>query len=264
VVQGHLARNTESLEKVMRQLSSGLRIDRARDDSAGLNMSERMRAQVRGLDQANANSQDAWNLLGTAEGALGETHFILQRMRELAVQAASDTLTVSDRASVKQELDELSGEIGRIGDKTEFNTHRLLDGGTFAQLFTLQVGANAGDIATISIGDMRPGAIGVATTQLSVSSASFASAAISAIDAAIERVSGQRDYLGARMNMLEHHMAVLSVQSENTQQSENRIRDVDFASAASQLTRFQLLQQAAVAMLSQANQSPGVLLSLLR
>jgi len=264
IVWGQLTSKTGDVEKAIKHLSSGLRIMGAQDDVGALGMSERMRAQIRGLDMANSNSQDGWNLLGTAEGALGETHAILQRMRELAVQAATDTLTLSDRASVKQEMDQLSSEISRIGDNTEFNTHRLLDGGTFGQLFTLQVGANAGDFATFSINDMRSVAIGVASTQLSVSDPGLASAAIAAIDQAIQQVSDQRDYLGAKMNMLEHHMSVLGVMSTNQQASESRIRDLDFAKAASQLTRTQLLQQSAIAMMAQANQTPNAVLSLLR
>jgi len=259
-----LQRQDMSLEKVIRQLSTGLRINRASDDVAGLGMSERMRAQIRGYDQASANTQDGVNLLGTAEGALNETHAILQRMRELTVQAASDTLTISDRTAVKQELDQLSTEITRIGDKTEFNTHKLLDGGSFAALFTLQVGSNAGDIATIGLSDMRAAAIGVGTTQLSVDNAANASAALVALDSAIEAVNDQRSYLGAKMNMFERRIAVLNVQSENAQKSESRIRDVDFAKAASQLTRHQMLQQAAVAMMAQANQQPSSVLGLLR
>jgi len=253
------------LSKVLRQLSSGFRINGAQDDVAGLGMSERMRAQVRGLDMAANNTQDGINLLGTAEGALNETHAILQRMRELTVQAATDTLTASDRAAVEQELNNLSAEVTRIGEKTEWNTHKLLDGAaSFAQLFTLQVGANCGDIATIGLSDMRATALGVDSTQLTVSDASLASFSLCEIDKAIEKVSQQRSYIGAKMNMFEHRVAVLNVQSQNIAQSESRIRDTDFAKAASQLARTQLLQQSALAMISQANQQPNVVLSLLR
>ncbi len=264
VTHFNLWKTETALENVIRHLSSGLRIERASDDPGMLGMSERMRAQVRGLDMASSNTQDGMNLLGTAEGALNETHAILQRMRELAVQAATDTLTTSDRAAIEQELDTLSTEINRIGDNTEFNTHVLLDGGSFASLFTLQIGPNHGDIATIGLGDMRATAIGVDSTQITVSSASFASQAISAIDEAIERVSNERDYIGSQMNMFERHVSVLSVQSQNMAQSESRIRDLDFAKAASQLARVQILQQSAVAMLAQANQQPNVVLGLLR
>lgn len=264
VTHGFATKNEVSLENVIRQLSSGLRINRSSDDAAGLGMSERFRAQIRGTDMALSNSQDANNLLGTAEGALNETHAILQRMRELAVQAATDTLTLSDRTAVKQEMDELSSEITRIGANTEFNTHKLLDGGSFAQLFTLQVGPNAGDIATIGINDMRATALGVGNSDFTVSNPALASAAIANIDGAIERVSVQRDYLGAKMNMLSHRMAVLEVQHQNHTQSESRIRDLDFAKAASELTRRQMLQQSAVAMMAQANSQPQAVLGLLR
>lgn len=264
LTHSHALKNESALENVIRQLSSGLRINRASDDAAGLGMSERFRAQIRGTEMALSNSQDAHNLLGTAEGALGETHAILQRMRELAVQAASDTLTASDRTAVKQEMDELSSEITRIGANTEFNTHKLLDGGSFAQLFTLQVGPNAGDIATIGIGDMRASALGVGTTDFTVSSPALASEAILAIDRAIERVSVERSYLGAKMNMLAHRMSVLQVQHENHTRSESRLRDLDFAKAASELTRRQLLQQSTIAMMAQANAQPQAVLALLR
>ena len=256
--------NDNNLSRTLEHLASGLRIMRASDDAASLSMSERMRAQYRGLDQATSNAQDAHNMLGTAEGALNETHVILQRMRELAVQGATDTLTLSDRVAVKQELDTLSQEIDRIGRNTEFNTLKLLDGGTFAQLFTLQVGANSGDIHTMSISDMRAAALNVATTNISVDNPTNASAAISAIDVGIERVSRQRSYLGAKMNALEHNISTLQVQAQNTKQSENRIRDLDFAKASSELTRHQMLQQSSLAMLSQANQQPQGVLGLLR
>ncbi|MBM3268960.1 MAG: flagellin [Candidatus Sericytochromatia bacterium] len=264
VTHFNMWRTDSALENVIRKLSSGLRIERASDDPGMLGMSERMRAQVRGLDMAASNAQDGMNLLGTAEGALNETHAILQRMRELVVEAATDTLTASDRSAIEQEIDILTDEISRIGAKTEFNTHKLLDGGAFAALFTLQIGPNAGDIATIGLNDMRAAAIGVAADQITVSSASFASVALLAIDGAIERVSSERDYIGSQMNMLERHVSVLNVQSQNIAQSESRIRDLDFAKAASQLARLQLLQQSATAMMAQANQQPSVVLGLLR
>jgi flagellin len=264
VAHYNMKHNDDLLSMSINRLSSGLRINRAGDDTAGLNMSERMRNRVRGLDQATSNAQDASNMLGTAESALNETHSIVARMRELAVQAASDTLTDSDRASIKQELDDLSTEVDRIGDKTEWNTHKLLDGGTFATLFTIQVGARDGDIHTFSIRDMRSAAIKVATTDLTVSSASFASTAIVNIDNAIEAVNRERDYLGSKMNALAQNMATLQVESQNQAASENKIRDVDFAKEASRLTRAQLLQQSSTAMLAQSNAQPQAVLGLLR
>ena len=260
----NMKKNDDALTSSINRLSTGLRVNRAGDDTAAMNISERMRAQVRGLDMAASNAQDAQNMLGTAEGALNETHAILQRMRELAVQGASDTLTASDRTSINQEMDQLSGQANDIGVKTEWNSHKLLDGGTYAALFTIQVGAEEGDIATYSIRDMQSAALKVATTDITISSASFASQAIANIDNALEAVNRERDYLGAKMNQLGQRMATLNVQSQNIGSSENKLRDVDFAKEASKLTRAQLLQQSSTAMLAQANAQPQAVLGLLR
>jgi flagellin len=263
VAQYNLKVNDDALTKSINRLSSGLRINRAGDDTAGLNMSERMRNQVRGLDQAVSNVQDASNMLGTAEGALNETHAILARMRELTVQGASDTLTASDRTSIKQELDNLTVEVDRIANKTEWNSHKLLDGSQAGSAgFTIQVGANCGDIGTIGINDMRSAALAV--DNLMVDTAANASMSICSIDIAIEAVSKERDYLGAKMNQYAQNIATLSVQSQNTEASENKIRDVDFAKEASTLTKKQLLQQSSTAMLAQANSQPQSVLGLLR
>ncbi len=265
-VENHynMKKNDDALTSSINRLSTGLRVNRTGDDTAALNISERMRAQTRGLDMAASNAQDAQNMLGTAEGALNETHAILQRMRELAVQGASDTLTDSDRTSIKQEMDQLSGQANDIGVKTEWNSHKLLDGGTYAALFTIQVGAEEGDIATYSIRDMQSAALKVATTDITISSASFASQAIANIDNALEAVNRERDYLGAKMNQLGQRMATLNVQSQNIGSSENKLRDVDFAKEASRMTRAQLLQQSSTAMLAQSNSQPQAVLGLLR
>lgn len=259
-----LKQNDDSLSKSISRLSSGLRIERTGDDTAGRNISERMRAQVRGLDQAASNATDAHNMLGTAEGALDESHATLQRMRELAVQGASDTLTVSDRTSIKQELDNLSAEVQRIGTKTEWNDRKLLDGGTYASLFTIQVGAMAGDIHTFGLSNMQSVALNVGTTQISVDTTANASTTIANLDRAIDAVNTQRAYLGAKMNALAQNIQTLSVQSENIGSSENKIRDVDFAKEASKMTRAQLLQQSSTAMLAQSNAQPQAVLGLLR
>ena len=263
VAQYNLKNNDDALTKSINRLSSGLRINRAGDDIAGLNMSERMRNQVRGLDQAVSNVQDASNMLGTAEGALNETHAILSRMRELAVQGASDTLTASDRTSIKQELDNLTVEVDRIANKTEWNSHKLLDGSQAgANGFTIQVGANCGDFGTIGISDMRSAALAV--DNLAVDTAANASMSISSIDKGIEAVSRERNYLGAKMNQYAQNIATLSVQSQNQAASENKIRDVDFAKEASNLTKKQLLQQSSTAILAQANSQPQAVLGLRR
>ncbi len=266
ISQYNLKRNDDALTSSINRLSTGLRVNRAGDDVAALNISERMRNQVRGLDMAASNVQDASNMLGTAEAALNETHAILARMRELVVQGASDTLTASDRTSIQGELNDLSAEVDRIGGKTEWNTHKLLDGSQSpaASGFTIQVGAMAGDIGTISIRDFRAAALSVSSTDITVASNALASTSLTKIDAAIEEVSKERDYLGARMNAFAQNIATLNVQSQNIASSETKLRDVDFAKEASRLTRSQLLQQSSTAMLAQANAQPQAVLGLLR
>lgn len=247
---------TKSLEK----LSSGLRINRAADDAAGLSISEKLRAQVRGLNQAMRNAQDGISLLQTAEGGLASIHNVLQRMRELAVQAANDTATTEDRTAIKNEIDQLVAQIDWVADKTEFNTQNLLDGG-FVDKY-LQIGANAGQAITITIATVTSAALGLSS--LAVDTAANASAAIAAIDTAINAVSGERSKVGALQNRLEHTIANLGVSSENIAASESRIRDVDVAQEMMNFTRNQILMQAGTAMLAQANAAPQMVLSLIR
>ncbi len=362
--------NQGAAAKAMEKLSSGLRINRAGDDAAGLAISEKMRGQIRGLKQAIRNAQDGISLIQTAEGALTETHAILQRMRELAVQAANDTNTSVDRAELQKEINELLDEIDRIADTTQFNTKNLLDG-TFSGTF--HIGANQGQNIVLSIDSMRTDNLGEApgtvyeasdpvtygTTDFSGSPASFvvrvgstdttvtldsdytdqagvvaaintqlagtgvtaydtsgaivlrstrqfqsgpdtsnlvdatattgttgalistlrvdpetstsggvltqadADAAITAINNAIEQVSAERSKLGAYQNRLEHTIANLGVSAENLQAAESRIRDVDMAQEMMTFTRYQILQQASIAMLAQANVAPQSVLQLL-
>ncbi|MBI6547181.1 MAG: flagellin [Cyanobacteria bacterium NC_groundwater_1444_Ag_S-0.65um_54_12] len=260
----------DALAASIRKLSSGQRINQASDDPAGLSMAGRMRTQVRSLEQAVANVEDTSNMLNTADGALSETTDILQRMRELAVQAANDSLTASDRTSIKQEIDNMTSEIDRIANDTEYNNHRLLEGGNNpkagdayrASLFTIQVGPSGGNIHTFSISDMRALALNVSTTQTSVDTAANASTTINNIDIALGRVSTQQGYLGAKTNALAHNIAVLEVQSQNISASESNIRDVDFAAESARLARTQILQQSASAMLVQANASSQYVLDL--
>ncbi|MGG3693188.1 flagellin [Heyndrickxia ginsengihumi] len=252
------ASNAQS--KAMEKLSSGQRINSAADDAAGLAISEKMRSQIRGLDQASSNAQDASSLAQTAEGALNETTDILQRMRELAVQGANDTNTDEDRQQIQTELDQLTSEIDRISTTTQFNTQNLLDGsfkGTF------QVGANAGQIITFSIGTMNSAAL-FSSASINVGSNANASASISYIDSAIKKVSTQRAKLGALENRLDHTVNNLTTSSENLTSAESRIRDVDMAQEMSEETKDSILSQAAQAMLSQANQQPQQVLQLLR
>jgi flagellin len=249
-----------SMSKSMEKLSSGLRINRASDDAAGLAISEKLRGQVKGLTQAVRNAQDGISLIQTAEGALNETHSILQRMRELAVQAANDTLTTTDRTAVSSEMTQLTSEISRISSTTQFNSQVLLDG-TFSNKL-LQIGANSGQTLSVSISGAD--ATALAVNNLAVSSSGAASAAISSIDAAIGTVSDMRATLGGVQNRLEHTVANLGVASENLLASESRIRDVDMAQEMMNFTKVQILQQAGTAMLAQANTSPQSVLQLLK
>ena len=258
--------------KSMEKLSSGLRINRAGDDAAGLAISEKMRAQIRGLDMAAKNAQDGISLIQTAEGALNETHAILQRMRELAVQAANDTNTAEDRKALQNEVDELAKEITRIANDTEFNTKKLLDGSVAK--FTFQIGANESQTITLEIGAMDAKTLQVDDGNdseendaggIDISSdADTASEAITTIDKAIQKVSDERAKLGAYQNRLEHTINNLSTSAENLTAAESRIRDVDMARELMEQTKNAILAQASQAMLAQANQVPQGVLQLLR
>lgn len=340
--------------KSMERLSSGMRINRAGDDAAGLAISEKMRGQIRGLKQASRNAQDGISLIQTAEGNLNETHSILQRMRELAVQASNDTNdTIVDRKAIKDELDQLVGELDRIKDTAQFNTKKLLDGslnssidnvgtgltvdagfsdiritgasagnysitvaddtkitvsdGTNSQTIdigaaptgfdtkevtfgsmgislvvnsqienisadngfdvvaggsiSLMIGANEGENMTISISEMGAGALNI--DSLTVDTAANAEAAVTAINEAINTVSAERSKLGAYQNRLEHTIANLGTSAENLQAAEARIRDLDMAEEIMAFTKNNILQQAATAMLAQANMAPQSVLQLL-
>jgi len=251
--------NTGAGAKSIEKLSSGYRINRAGDDAAGLAISEKMRGQIRGLSQASRNAQDGISLIQTAEGALNETHAILQRMRELSVQAASDTNVTADRLQIKEEVTALTTEIGRIASDTEFNTQTLLTGGLDA---TIHIGANAGQNVKVTIGStMGTGVIG---TAIVVSTQAGADAAITEINTSITKVSTQRSKLGAVQNRLEHTIKNLDTGAENLQASESRIRYVDMAKEMMNFTKNNILSQAAQSMLAQANQAPQGVLQLLR
>jgi len=358
--------NHDMAAKAMERLSSGLRINRAGDDAAGLAISEKMRGQVRGLRMAQKNAQDAISLIQTAEGALQESHAILQRMRELAVQAANDTNTNADRFEIQKEINQLAEELTRIGNTTEFNTMKLLNGSYNGRF---HIGANANQYIDVSINDMRAESLGVVATArvqtvdagttnmdaeknqgldnlkggsyvvdvaadgtvtlyangknigkgtlqdgaesvditvedtsylvdsdnktitigiedtgvdtvatdpgqitinvleagqgISVMTQKDADAAITKIQAALDRVSAERSKLGAYQNRLEHTIANLGVSAENLQAAESRIRDVDMAAEMMNFTKYQILQQASTAMLAQANLAPQSVLQLL-
>ncbi|MFP7288906.1 flagellin Hag [Shouchella clausii] len=281
--------NQGAAAKAQEKLSSGLRINRAGDDAAGLSISEKMRAQIRGLDQASRNAQDGISLIQTAEGALDETHSILQRMRELVVQAGSTgTNQDEDLQAIQDEINSLKEEIGGmtdgskgISDRTAFNGKDLLKGATDADgnsgsaSFTFQIGANQGQTITIEIGDMSANALGtegddglkisdIDVTQFTDPDAeNDFDTQLAAVENAIKQVSKQRSSLGAAQNRLEHTISNLDNSSENLQAAESRIRDVDMAKEIMEYTKSNILSQASQSMLAQANQAPQQVLQLL-
>jgi flagellin len=248
-----LTKTSAQVSKAMERLSSGLRINRAADDAAGLAISESMRGQIRGLQQAQRNIEDGVSLVQTAEGSLDEVHSMLQRVRELAVQYNNGTLSNANHTSIQSEVNALVSEIDRIGTSAKFNGVTLLGA---SALVTFQVGANDGESIAVSL-------ISLGST-LGTYSTLGLSTSISAIDAAIDAVSSARAAFGAAQNRLEHSLNVASATTENLTAAESRIRDVDMAEEMVKLTKAQILQQAGTAMLSQANQSPQSVLQLLR
>jgi flagellin len=264
---GTAAKAAKSMEK----LSSGYRINRAADDAAGLAISEKMRGQIGGLAQAQRNAQDAVSLVQTGEGALNEVHSMLQRMRDLKVEYANDTLDAKDKDAIVSEAKALSDEISDIRTKTDFNGIKLLDGSKASISF--QVGANTGDTVSATTVDIN-GASGVGTNVAALQTASASNTAatktaweavtIDDLDDAINNISSVRSGFGATQNRLEHRLNNLSTYQENLVASESRIRDVDMASEMVNFTKLGILQQAGTSMLAQANQSPQSVLSLLR
>ena len=251
---------TNEQSKSTEKLSSGYRINRAGDDAAGLSISEKMRSQIRGLDKASSNAQDGISLIQVAEGALNETHSILQRMNELATQAANDTNTTTDRTAIQKEINALTSEISRISSTTQFNTMNLLDGNFSGK--NLQIGALNGQKIQITIGAMNASSIGVKS--LSVTTFSNAGKAMSNIQKAIDKVSTQRSALGAVQNRLEHTIKNLDTTSENTSSAESRIRDTDMAKEMVSYSKNNILMQAGQSMLAQANQQNQGVLSLIQ
>lgn len=251
---------TNAQAKSTEKLSSGYKVNRAADDAAGLAISEKMRSTVRGLKRASTNAQDGISVVQIAEGALGEVHSILQRMNELATQAANDANTTIDRDAIKDEIDQLTSEIDRIRSTTQFNTMNLLDGSFTGK--SLQVGSLSGQGIAISISNMQASVIGI--NNISVNSFQSAGSAMDKIQSAINSVSKQRSYLGALQNRLEHTIANLDTTAENTQAAESRIRDTDIASEMVEYSKNNILAQAGQSMLAQANQSTQGVLSLLQ
>ncbi|OIR61708.1 flagellin [Bacillus sp. FMQ74] len=274
-----LSSNNSASQKNMEKLSSGLRINRAGDDAAGLAISEKMRGQIRGLEMASKNSQDGISLIQTAEGALTETHAILQRMRELTVQAGNTgTQDTTDLQAIQDEMDSLIEEIGGqdgskgIADRTQFNGKNLLDG-SFSEAsgkqLTFQIGANGGQQLSVNIESMKAADLGSDAIKIKdIKVTDFTTNSfddqLGAIDAATNQVSAQRAKLGAVQNRLEHTINNLGASSENLTAAESRIRDVDMAKEMSEFTKNNILSQASQAMLAQANQQPQNVLQLLR
>jgi flagellin len=248
-----------SLARSMERLSSGYRINRAADDAAGLAISERLRGQIGGLEQAQRNVQDAVSLVQTAEGSLTEVHAMLQRVRELAVQYKNGSLSDNDRVAIQSEVNQLASEIERIGQSAEFNGTKLLN---VAATLSFQVGAKDGQTITVSTISLGSSTGGVGTTYYALSSVSNTD--IAQIDTAIDNVSAQRAQFGAVQNRLEYTHQNAAIYEENLTASESRIRDVDMAAEMVNFTKLQILQQAGTSMLAQANQSSQGVLALLR
>jgi flagellin len=268
-----LSATADKTSKAMEKLSSGFRINRAADDAAGLSISEKMRSQIGGLGQAQRNAQDGVSLVQTGEGALNEVHSMLQRVRDLKVQYSNGTIAAADKTAISAEVQQLGKEISDISKNTEFNGVKLLSGGSAV---TLQVGAASSDTISLAATELSAGIgtsgtgglkelidVGSATT-VSAADTAFAAIKIEDIDAAIANVSSARSTFGAVQNRLEHRLNNLATAQENLVASESRIRDVDMASEMVNFTKLNILSQAGTSMLSQANQAPQSVLSLLR
>lgn len=253
--------NADAAAKSSEKLSSGYRINRAADDAAGLAISEKMRNQIRGLDQAQRNAQDGISLIQTAEGALNETHAMLQRMAELTTQAANETITKSDADKIQAELSQLTNQIDSIATQTKFNTKNVLN---TTSALTFQVGANGGETISLSLVDATASALGISGMSALDGTNATASANLKKIQDAINTVSENRSNFGAVQNRLEHTINNLGTTEENLQAAESRIRDVDMASEMMNFTKNNILTQAAQSMLAQANQQPQGVLQLLR
>ena len=259
--QRNLNNVSERLSGNFARLSSGLRIQTAADDAAGLGISERMRSQIRSLGQAGRNAQDGISLVQTTEGATQETQGNLNRLRELAVQAANGTLTTADRTAVNTEFTALKNEIERVAEQTKFNGLALLEGTNTS--ISIQVGAESGETIAITLDDISLGGLGLSGASFDVTTVSNASAALNTIDTAIDTVTTFRGQLGAAQNRLGSTIRNITNTTENLSAAESRIRDVDVAKESADLTRNSILQQAALSVLGQANVQPQLALSLL-
>ena len=258
IATNQMAKNTALAGNSMEKLSTGLRITKAGDDAAGLAVSEKMRAQIRGMEQAERNVQDGISMVQTAEGALEEAGNIAQRMRELGVQAGNDTLSPEDRNKVKDELKQLQDEMKKISEETKFNGKQLLN---TAGTFTIQAGANS-ETRTIKTADLSSIANGLST--ITISSSAEAQSFVTKVDTALSSINDARSALGAMQNRLEYTANNLTTSTENLTAAESRIRDVDVAKEMVTLSKLNILNQASQAMVSQAKQQPESVSQLLR
>ena len=266
VATGELARNGRVMAKTMESLSTGSRINKASDDAAGLSIRENMTSQIKGLNAAVRNANDAISMLQTADGALNEVSEMLQRMRELGTLAQNDTYSTAQRVAMNDEFTQLQSEIDRIADNTQWNGMNLLDGtgGNWGggSLFTFQVGANAGQTISVAIAGMGIASLGISA--VSIGTVTDARDAVTALDDAISVLNTRRSVLGSVINRLTHAVDNLTNVAQNATESRSRVTDTDYASATTELARAQIIQQAATAMLAQANQQPSMVMSLLR
>ncbi|MBN2724677.1 MAG: flagellin FliC [Deltaproteobacteria bacterium] len=266
--QRTLGKTQKSLENSLSKLSSGLRVRSAADDAAGLAISEKMKAQIRSLNQAKRNANDGISLIQTAEGALNECHSIMDRLRELAIQSANGTLVDSDRRHLNDEFQQLITEIDRVAQVTEFNSTNLLDGSVSAGLgFQVGINNDPNDRIVVSIAGVRASSLGTGTSFLNVASVSTITKALNSldvIDASIDDISKIRSKLGATQNRLQVTINNLASYAENLSSANSQIRDVDVAEESAEMARYQILQQAGISVLSQANQMPQVALNLLQ
>jgi len=264
VAQNAMTVNNRALSKTMEQLSTGKRINAAADDAAGLAIANRMTAQIKALDQSVRNANDGISMMQTAEGATKEITTMLQRMRELSVQAANDSYSADDRTAIAGEMTQLTSEITRIADNTQWNGMSVLSGGTAYSTMTFQVGTEGDASSAITVGFTAMSAGALTISALSVSTSVEAQASIELLDTAITAVDTFRSDLGARINRLTSSADNLANIALNTSASRSQIEDTDYAKATTELAKSQIIQQAATAMLTQANQAPQSVLSLLR
>ena len=266
VATSSLVKNGRTMANTMESLSTGSRINKASDDAAGLSIRENMTAQIKGLNAAVRNANDAISMLQTADGALNEVADMLQRMRELGTLAQNDTYSTAQRVAMNDEFTQLQSEIDRIADNTQWNNMNLLDGtgGNWGggSLFTFQVGANAGQTISVAIAGMGIASLGISA--VSIGTVADARDAVTALDDAISVLNTRRSVLGSVINRLTHAVDNLTNVSQNATESRSRVTDTDYATATSELARTQIIQQAATAILAQANQQPQMVLSLLK